>query len=193
MNLSLAALALAASVGLASTAEGEDFVEATKATGDALDAFYGTCLNSVFEISVALPFIEALGWEEIDEATMSMLAPPEPQEFLKGWVATAPDDNPEDGSLPFFLVFGRPADKTVKIETCTTFFRFVDPVEFTDVFIFETSAREIDRETQPGQIIRVFDLPDLEGVVVSLSYGSRPDSRDIIASTMHFEGASPFK
>lgn len=154
-------------------------------TAMALDAFYGACVTETFSIEYATKFIDELGWPEMDAAALQGFVTPEPQEYLRGWVATSFVDDPSAKGMPFFLVFGRPAENPQQIETCSAFFRFVDGEEFVSIFIEETGAVEMDRSTGYGATIVSMTLPDNPDILVSIRIGSRPGAKDVTASTVH--------
>lgn len=151
-------------------------------TGMALDNFYGACLNEGFSLSVAVPFIENLDWEEVDEVTMRPLAPEGEMEFLKGWVATDPT---KENPLPFILILGRPKDRWMETEFCTIYVKGVTAEEFATAFISETNAVEVDSETRFTEVFRSFTLPDNPDVVASLHYNVRTGADQVFATAMH--------
>ncbi|WP_149589315.1 hypothetical protein [Tabrizicola flagellatus] len=148
----------------------------------ALDNFYGACLNEGFSLSVAVPFIDNLDWEEVDDVTMKPLAPEGEMAFLKGWVASDPT---KENPLPFILILGRPKDRWMETESCTIYFKGVSAEEFASAFISETSAVEVDSETRLAEIYRSFTLPDNPDVLASLHYSTRAGADQIVVSAMH--------
>jgi hypothetical protein len=142
-----------------------------KQTNSGPSAFYGICLNEMFDLSGVRDLAAGLGWQEVSEEAVAAFKPQVEAEILQYWgfAVLTPDDPP----LPIALFFGESQDPDGTTEHCSIFFRDDLSDEFRSAFVAETNATVLQEDKRAAGVLVFYAVPGFRDDFVLFEHQTR--------------------
>ncbi|WP_299677862.1 hypothetical protein [uncultured Roseobacter sp.] len=147
----------------------EELVE--NQTNSALSAFYGFCLNEMFDLDQVSELATRFGWEVIPNEELQVFVPQIEAEVTdySGYLALTPDEPP----LPIAVFVGQSVDPDGLTYHCSIFFRDVLPDEFLTAFIADTQAIYVGGEQKAAGWVAFYAVPEFRGDFILIESQTR--------------------
>ena len=140
-------------------------------TNVALSAFYGFCLNDMFDLKGVSEMASRMGWEKISASGLLPFIPQIEAEILEydGYILTSPDDPP----VPMAAFVGVSKDPDGLTEHCSLFFKDVLPDEFVPAFFEDTNAELVFENSKIAGSANFYTVPEFPNDFVLLETQTR--------------------